>query len=385
MTRHSHSRPSPLGPLLALTLACLLATSAFAGTAAAAGTTNGTNPQTGAQQFEPNNSFDTATEITPGTYEGLNVTTFDVDVYEIELTANESMSASINFTHEEGDLELYLVGPNETILLRNESATDGESFSYVPERNGTFYLVVTGFQGQTNEYELTYRNDASPFAGVEDEFEPNDDLPNATAIDPGSYDNLTITTGDVDVFAVEVAQGEMLSSSINFSHERGDLDLFLTDENASVLQVSNSVTDGESISYAPNESGTYYLVVYGFAGATGPYDLSVSVTAAANDTGTETATAESGTETATEPGTTTPTGNATTTEPPTGTETPAGTDAATSTETETGTETPPTTETETPPATETATNTEPGTDTETDAGTENGTNTGTDTASVFRG
>jgi type II secretory pathway pseudopilin PulG len=112
----------------------------------------------------------------------------------------------------------------------------------------------------------------------QDGFEPNDGFENATALDPGTYTGLESTKNDLDVYAVDVVAGESLSAAISFSHAEGDLDLFLLGPDQTTRQVSDSTTDGENISYVAGETGTHYLVVVGFEGATAPYSLSVSVT-----------------------------------------------------------------------------------------------------------
>ncbi|MFC7136420.1 hypothetical protein ACFQRB_07485 [Halobaculum litoreum] len=53
------------------------------------------------------------------------------------------------------------------------------------------------------------------------EFEPNDDLANATAIEPGTYANLTITEGDLDVYAVELRGGRRADGVHRVLQRRG--------------------------------------------------------------------------------------------------------------------------------------------------------------------
>lgn len=95
-----------------------------------------------------------------------------------------------------------------------------------------------------------------------DQFEPNDDFASATPVESGTYPNLSIQPGDIDVYAVDLRAGEPLSAEITFSHAAGDLDMALVDPTTErVLAVSDSTTDDESISYVAPEAGTYYLVV----------------------------------------------------------------------------------------------------------------------------
>jgi hypothetical protein len=110
--------------------------------------------------------------------------------------------------------------------------------------------------------------------------EPNDGFANATAVGDGTYGGLTITEGDVNVYAVNVTAGQQLSARIEFESSVGDLDMVLVDPDRVVpLAVSDGIADNESITYVPRTNATYYVGVYGFANATGSYTLTVNGTA----------------------------------------------------------------------------------------------------------
>ncbi|MBV0924375.1 Hvo_1808 family surface protein [Halomicroarcula limicola] len=299
MTLTSQTRVRTVTIALAVCLAAVTATMAV-GTAAA-------QTETDEAAFEPNDSFENATQLEPGNYTGLNVTENDLDVYAVELNAGESLSAEIEFSHARGDLDLFLLGPNGSTLQAGVSETDGESVSAVAPEAGTYYLVVAGFQGASGPYDLrvnTAGAGPSPAAG---EFEPNDDFETATPVEAGNYTGLNVTENDLDVYAVELSEGDTLSAEIEFSHARGDLELLLIGPERTVLQASTSSTDGESISHLAGTNGTYYLVVYGYLDGTGPYDLSVGVSSG-----------EDGTPPAGPSPTETPGNETATPEPPTG-------------------------------------------------------------------
>jgi len=117
-----------------------------------------------------------------------------------------------------------------------------------------------------------------------DQFEPNDDFDTATPVGDGMFGNLTIEDSDVDVYAVNVTAGQPLSASIAFEHDEGDLDMALLDRNRlKAIAVSDGVTDNESVSYVPAESGTVYVVVAGSLNATNTYTLTVDGAAGDGD------------------------------------------------------------------------------------------------------
>jgi len=254
-------------------------------------------PPTG--EFEPNNDFANATQIEPGTYTGLETTRDDsLDFYAANLTSGEALSASIQFAHADGDLNFFLVGPNQNETLQTSiSGTDDENITHVATETGTYYLVVAGYQGATAPYNLTFEttsgNNSDPMVpapgdttpDVGSNFEPNDDFENASILSPGSYAGFEITDNDIDIYGVELASSERLSASIQFAHADGDLDVLLFDPTQSEeLQASTSETDDENITHVATEAGTYYLVVLGYQGAAAPYNLTVGRSRADDET-----------------------------------------------------------------------------------------------------
>jgi len=249
-------------------------------------------------QFEPNDDFENASQIDPGPYTDLGIAENDTDIFAVDLENGTALSASIQFAHADGDLELFLVNPAQDAVLRSStSETDDENITHLATESGTYYLVVVGYQGATAPYNLTVetatggdRDPTLPDSGdtapdVGSDFEPNDDFENASILGPGSYGGFEITENDIDIYGVELDSGETLSASIRFAHAEGDLDAFLFDPTQSEeLQAGISETDDENITHVATESGTYYLVVVGYQGATAPYNLTISRSGAGVDT-----------------------------------------------------------------------------------------------------
>jgi|APHM01.1.fsa_nt_gi hypothetical protein len=88
-----------------------------------------------ADEFEPNDSFTTATPLADGTTTGLSVETDDVDIYAVNAT---------------GDLDMALPDCDELVpLVVSEGTSDEESLSCLPTRNRTYYIAVYGCQSAT--------------------------------------------------------------------------------------------------------------------------------------------------------------------------------------------------------------------------------------------
>jgi len=82
--------------------------------------------------------------------------------------------------------------------------------------------------------------------------------------------------GDADVYGLLLKAGENLFVKISFTHKSGDLDAAILDPDGFVVASSRSENDDELLSI--NEAkidGKYFIVVFGFGGATNKYSLEI--------------------------------------------------------------------------------------------------------------
>ncbi len=114
---------------------------------------------------------------------------------------------------------------------------------------------------------------------ADDAFDPNDSF--AAAADVGAVPGvhlggLTIDSVDTDDwFRFELLDTDDLDISIAFTHATGDLNLYVTDDVATVIGSGISVTDDELVSLTGLAAGTYYAHVTGVGGSENTYDLAV--------------------------------------------------------------------------------------------------------------
>lgn len=138
----------------------------------------------------------------------------------------------------------------------------------VPEIRSRFPSVQLGPAGTT-----------APPQPIGDAFEPNDSTADATDASSGlSATGLEIhDANDRDVFRVDRPSGGSITALVQFSHQAGDLDAQLRSGSVTgpAVAYGTSISDDESLSANNLPPGTYYLVVYGYAGATNSYDLDV--------------------------------------------------------------------------------------------------------------
>jgi V8-like Glu-specific endopeptidase len=106
----------------------------------------------------------------------------------------------------------------------------------------------------------------------------NDSESEAEALTAGAYDNLQICLGDDDWYAIDVPAGGNLTVDISFLNSEGDLDMELR-FGGNQIDLSQSVSNGETVEVLDAAGGTYFVRVYGYAGAAAAYDLDVAIDA----------------------------------------------------------------------------------------------------------
>ena len=107
---------------------------------------------------EPNDQCAKATSLEAGSYPGLALCTDDQDWYKIFLPAGSTLQATILFTHNDGDLDLYLYKQGDCLTPKDSSAssTDNEGVVFSTETSATYLLRVAGFTKQvSNSYTLS--------------------------------------------------------------------------------------------------------------------------------------------------------------------------------------------------------------------------------------
>lgn len=111
---------------------------------------------------------------------------------------------------------------------------------------------------------------------VNDAYEPNEGLGSARSLSAGPY-SLTLCPDDDDWFKVELTPNDMLTATLSFDPADGNLDLYLMNRDAGVVQISNGSGSIEEVSVIAEYAGPYYLFVFSIDNRTANYSLSVSV------------------------------------------------------------------------------------------------------------
>ncbi len=112
----------------------------------------------------------------------------------------------------------------------------------------------------------------------DDNMEPNDTYGDSYPLAEGTQAGLVICPGNDDWYDTNVAAGQGLAVTISFVHADGDLDLKLYDiaDPFTPIAVSAGISDSESVVVpAAGNAAVYLIWVYGYAGASNQYDLTV--------------------------------------------------------------------------------------------------------------
>jgi len=222
----------------------------------------------GNDRFEPNDGLANALPIWPGDFEGLRLDETDEDHYPIALESGQHLTVEATGAAIDGSIEVAIVGPEgETLAV--DTSDDIASVTVPGETPGLYDVRVRGVESSVGSYSLsvgvdTPNNDAA---------EPNDDTATAAPLPMGTTEGLQITTGDRDVFAVELADNEQLSVFLGFDQGDGNLDLRLFGPSGELIDASSSDTDNETAALEADGSGTYFVDVRGRQGGAAQYTL----------------------------------------------------------------------------------------------------------------
>lgn len=117
------------------------------------GSTGGT---LAADAYEPNDSRQAPANVSlPWSAQGLTIhSSTDVDFYAFTLAQATTVTATVQFTHANGDLDMYLMDSAGLPVAISNGTTDTEQV-IVPVQGGTYYLRVYGYQGATNTYQAS--------------------------------------------------------------------------------------------------------------------------------------------------------------------------------------------------------------------------------------
>jgi hypothetical protein len=229
--------------------------------------------------YEDNDSEWAATPLDPGQHPALRLCPGEHDYYRFPLSA-PSASVAIDAYGDAAAVVTDVLDGDGNPVHGEVYGTTSFAFPASALAGGAAIVHVHSVSGAPATYTLT--------VGVEeqqctpDSIEPNDQVGTAPLIGEGEYSNLSICAGDLDYYRVEVPSGNVVSVLVDFSAAAGDLDAYLlAGDGQDVLVSAQTTTDDEVIEFGAVTGGTYYILVKGVAGASNAYNMTVTVSAPA--------------------------------------------------------------------------------------------------------
>ncbi len=213
--------------------------------------------------FEENDDFNNAAWVHPNLYPNLKIIDYDEDWFKTYLNSGETIEVRINFTHDDGNLELELYDPNHSDNLRvgSYSDTNNEEFIlFTADYSGEWRIHVYRISGSID---VSYDLDIWLFLG-DDWMEDNDDYLSARWVEAKYYPDLMIMGNDEDWFKTYLNSDDTIDIKVYFENYQGDLQLELYDPNDSgnLRDESYSSANDESISFTADISGEWRIRIY---------------------------------------------------------------------------------------------------------------------------
>lgn len=191
----------------------------------------------------------------------------DEDFYRFTIPADGQVTATLTFTHADGDLDAELLDVDGAVLRSSSSSNDDEVLELDLDA-GDYGLRVYGYQGAENDYTVAITFTEDDGGGSPD---GNDSLETAEELASGASITAAIDeSGDVDFYRVNA---DTTHATLTFTHADGDLDLELLDADGASIHTSQGTSDTEIVE--GSGAAPLFLRVYGYSSATGDYSLTL--------------------------------------------------------------------------------------------------------------
>jgi len=174
-------------------------------------------------QFESNDSPDTAKKLAPGDYDlSICDTTEhpeDIDFFLISVGQGETLTVDVTFEHAHGDIDcdLSLDGNLDTVVAASSGTSDSEHIAYKSATTRDYVLAVYGVGSEkfASAYHLKVALGNSD-ACDDDDYEPNDGPDQAKALTgpEATLSNLQACPDDDDWFFVVLEKGDSLLAGV---------------------------------------------------------------------------------------------------------------------------------------------------------------------------
>jgi hypothetical protein len=188
----------------------------------------------------------------------------DDDYFFIEVDSYHPITLELAFNYARVNLDLYLLDELGRVFHSSKSAASPETIEYTTTYPGFYFIAIEHVSGKIGiEYTLSITVGASLYN--DDIYEDNDFLEDAKLLEVGEKYNLFYT--DIDFFKIKLEAGTTYEFTLKFDSDVIDLDFYLVPQDFSgdpneILAGSELYTSPEYFTFAPNNTGTYYLFIW---------------------------------------------------------------------------------------------------------------------------
>jgi hypothetical protein len=233
------------------------------------------------------------------------------DWFRVDGTTGQTLSVTVDFANRVGDLDLYLVTADaldlDEAIAESSGEDDVESFSTVLPADGTYYVVVEGWEGAVGVYDIEIVPSCSadvdcpagyacsfieqacvevfdPICGIDDN-EPNDFPATATVVEVADdgfafLHGFQVCEEDDDYYLLELVETSSIAIELLFA-DGFDLDLYVFSPDGALLGAADSnEANPENFDWDYAPAGVYILGVDHFVTQLGNdiiYNLTIEV------------------------------------------------------------------------------------------------------------
>ncbi|MHA1699741.1 MAG: pre-peptidase C-terminal domain-containing protein, partial [Promethearchaeota archaeon] len=104
--------------------------------------------------FEDNDQFSDAASVSTGYYTDLYVSEYDEDWYSISVSRGNIIKVNLEFTDDDGDIDLELYTSSNNEVASSTSSSDNELATYTASSTTTIYIRVFLYSGESNTYNM---------------------------------------------------------------------------------------------------------------------------------------------------------------------------------------------------------------------------------------
>ncbi|MFW9914921.1 MAG: LamG domain-containing protein [Candidatus Thorarchaeota archaeon] len=202
------------------------------------------------------------------------------DFFNIELSYQDFLNVTMAFNGSIGDLDLALYDSLSGDLLgkSNDSSGNREIVTWLSPTESSVIIRVYaplggGISGIGIEYLLIVA--ISP---NDDRFENNDEQEAAYLFGEASVTGLIVRSDDPDYYMFYLLRSEPFQVTLTYAYADGNIDLWILDEEGTVIEKAETLTDDESISSTAPSDGVYYAYVHLADAPVNFYNLTISYT-----------------------------------------------------------------------------------------------------------